>query len=177
MQKYHDEPKQYKGYLKSALVDVNRFVVVGSPVPGVSVCIFPADSRFRHVKTWLESETPPRIGMTGSSAGGSDAATLILSAALGLPIRPVRGYAGSAEIRQAIDAGEVDGTCLNKEAFEALFVPYEDYVVVVQGGTEVSAVLDGVPLALALTENPDEQALIEMLALMRSIDRFYALRQ
>ena len=51
-------------------VDVNRFVVVGSPTPGVSVCIFPADSRFRHVQTWLGSETPPKIGMTGSQRAG-----------------------------------------------------------------------------------------------------------
>ena len=112
--------------------------------------------------------------MTGA-AGGSAAATLILSAALGLPIRPVRGYAGSAEIRQALDAGEIDDTCLNQESFEALYVLHEDYVVVLQGGTEVSAGLEGVPLALALSEHPDEQALLEALALMRSIERFYAL--
>ena len=156
-------------------VDVNRFVVIGSPTPGVSVCIFPADSRFRHLKTWLGSATPPRIGMTGSPAGGSNAAALILSAALGLPVRSVRGYAGSAEIRHAIDAGEVDGTCLNNEIFEAIFVPHEDYTLVVQGGTEVSAGLEDVPLALALTDDPDEQALLEALALMARIERFYAL--
>ena len=155
-------------------VDVSRFAAVGSPVPGIAVCIFPADSRFRHLKTWLGSETPPKMGMTGT-AGGSDATTFILSDALGLPIRAVRGYAGSAEIRQAIDAGEVDGTCLNKESFEAGYIPHENYVLAIQGGTEVAAGLENVPLALALTEDPDEQALLEALALMRSIERFYAL--
>ena len=114
------------------------------------------------------------MGMTGT-AGGSDATTFILSDALGLPIRAVRGYAGSAEIRQAIDAGEVDGTCLNKESFEAGYIPHENYVLAIQGGTEVAAGLENVPLALALTEDPDEQALLEALALMRSIERFYAL--
>ena len=101
--------------------------------------------------------------------------TFTLSAALGLPIRPVRGYAGSAEVRQALDAGEVDGTCLNKDGFEALYVPPEDYAVAIQGGTEVSAGFESVPLALALAEHPDEQALLEALALMESIERFYAL--
>ena len=43
----------------SFAVDVSRLVAVGSPVPGVAVCIFPADSRFRHVKTWL-GPSPPR---------------------------------------------------------------------------------------------------------------------
>ena len=160
--------------IDSFAVDVSRFAAVGSPVPGIAVCIFPADSRFRHVETWLGSETPPKMGMTGT-AGGSDATTFILSDALGLPIRAVRGYAGSAEIRQAIDAGEVDGTCLNKEAFQAIYIPHENYALAIQGGTEVSDGLEGVPLALALTDDPDEQALLEALALMRGIERFYAL--
>ena len=130
----------------SFTVDVGRFVTIESPVPGVAVCIFPADNRFRHLKTWLGSETPPKMGMTGA-AGGSGAATLILSDVLGLPFRPVRGYAGTAEVRQAIAAGEVDGTCLNKESFEAIYVPHENYVAAIQGGTEVAAGLENVPMS------------------------------
>ena len=158
----------------SFAVDVSRFVAVGSPEPDVAVCVFPANSRFRHLQTWRESATPPKMGMTGA-ASGSDATVLILSAALGLPVRAVRGYAGTAEIRQAIDAREVDGTCLNQSSFETLFVPNQDYVVAIQGGTEVSAGLEDVPLALDFTDTPDDQALLGALALMRRIGRYYAL--
>ena len=158
----------------SFAVDMSQFVAVGSPEPDVYVCVFPVDSRFRDVKTWLESVTPPKMGMTGA-ASGSDVTILILSAALGLPVRIVRGYAGTAEIRQAIDAREVDGTCLNHPSFEALFVPHEDYIVVIRGGTKVSSGPEGVPLALGFAENPDERALLGALAQMRSIGRFYAL--
>lgn len=155
-------------------VDVSRFVAVGSPVSSVAICVFPADSPFHDLETWLRSTTPPRMGISGV-ASGSQATTLILSAALGLPIRPVRGYAGSAEIRRAIDVREVDGTCLNKEGFEAAYSPQENYAVAIQGGAEVAAGLEHVPLALALTDDPDEQALLEVLALMERIERFYAL--
>lgn len=158
----------------SFAVDMSRFVAVGSPEPDVYVCVFPVDSRFRDLKTWLESVTPPKMGMTGAGSG-SDVTILILSAALGLPIRIVRGYAGTAEIRQAIDAREVDGTCLNQASFETLFVPREDYIAVIKGGTKVSSGPEGVPLALDFAENPDERALLGALALMRSIGRFYAL--
>ena len=76
---------------------------------------------------------------------GAEATTPILSAALGLPMRPVRGYVGTAEIRQVIDSGEIDGTCLNKVALEAVFVPRENYAALIQGGTNVSDGLEGVP--------------------------------
>ena len=158
----------------SFAVDVGRFAAVGSPAPEFPVCVFSAASRFGRYRTWLESKTPPRMGMTGLAAGTA-ASTLIISEALGLPIRSVLGYASTAEIRQAVAAREIDGTCLLYSSFETLFVPSENYVIAIQGGAEVFPGLENVPLALALTDRPDEQALLEALAQMRGIGRFYAL--
>ena len=114
------------------------------------------------------------MGLTGTRGGG-DVQALILSAALRLPIRAVRGYAGSAEIRQAIDTGEVDGTCLSQQSFQAVYVPHENYALAIQGGTEVSEGFENVPLALTLTDDPDAQALLKALALVQEVGRFYAL--
>ena len=58
----------------------------------------------------MASSTPVRLGSTGAGGATHDVARL-LQATLGLPIHLVRGYRGTAEIRLAVESGEVDGFC------------------------------------------------------------------
>ena len=46
---------------------------------------------------------------------------MIAAAALGLPIQMVSGYANSADVRLAFDAGEVDAVCVSLDAYHTSF--------------------------------------------------------
>ena len=59
---------------------------------------------------WLNSPTPIKIGATPPGSTPYDNA-MVLKDALGLPMQIVSGYKGTAEIRLAIDFGEVPSLC------------------------------------------------------------------
>ena len=99
---------------------------------------------------------------------------MIVTRALGLPIRPVVGYDGMANIRHAIDGGEVVGACLGLAAFNGTFTPTSDYVVVLQAGVERAAGLEQVDLVVAATHGGNQEALARLLMLVSSVGRYYA---
>ena len=61
---------------------------------------------------------PVKIGSTGPGGATHDVPR-VLQSALSLPIHLVRGYRGTAEIRLAVQGGEVGGVCLQWESLRA----------------------------------------------------------
>ena len=152
---------------------VDRFAVVGSPSPDFTVCFFSATSGVANYEAWASATPAPRMGATGPGSG-TYLSTMIVTHALGLPIRPVVGYRGTAEIRQAMESGEVDGSCMSRSSFRTLYGPQAPYVVVVQVGFGQDTDLPHVPSALELAPNDKSRDLLRALAQMREIGRFYA---
>ena len=123
----------------------------------------------RSVARWAYPEA--RRHQHRIARGGS---TLLVSQALGLPVRTVAGYGGTTEIRSAMASGEVDGICLSRSSYQASFLPREDYVPVLQGG-EPSDMIAEVPLAenLAMTERA--RKLLAVASAVGGLTRFIAL--
>ena len=135
-------------------VRVDRFAVVGSPSSDFSVCFFSVASGITDYEAWSRATTAPRMGVTGPGSG-SYVSTMVVTHTLGLPIRPVVGYRGTAEIRQAMESGEVDGSCISGSSFETLYGPQDAYVVVVQAGFERAPDLAHVPAAWEFATNDE----------------------
>ena len=148
--------------------------VIGSPSDDLSICVLVRGRGVVDHESWSASPSPPRMGMTGPGSG-TYTTTLLVSRSLGLPIRPVVGYQGTAEIKQAMDSGEIDGTCTTDSTFDSVFGDPTGYVVVVQTGRVRAGRFPDVPPALDLAPDPVARELLETLALTRSIGRFYAL--
>ena len=107
-----------------ALFDVRTLPIIGSPADDSPVCVFARERGFS-LDTWRSGRTP-RLGMT--RRGSSTAAYgVLLTEALGLPIKPVTGYPGTADIKAAIVSGEIDGVCLSRNSFVASFQPLSQY--------------------------------------------------
>jgi len=87
-----------------------KFNWLGVPTPDSSVCALTKASGIETVDDWFASERPIKIGATAPGSSTDDPVKL-LREALGLPIKMVEGYRGTARIRLAADAGEVDGAC------------------------------------------------------------------
>ena len=153
---------------------VEQFAVVGSPSPDSTVCFFSATSRVTDYEAWASAAPAPRMGATGPGSG-SYVSTMIVTHALGLPIHPVVGYRGTAEIKQAMESGEVDGSCMSGSSFQTLYGPRHAHVVVLQVGSEQATGFAQVPAALEFAPNDRSRDLLLALARMREIGRFYAL--
>ncbi len=160
---------------ESALdVSLNRFAIVGAPNPDIGICFFSPISGIPDIEAWTSAVRPPRMGMTGPGSG-TYLATWLITDALELPIHPVAGYNGTAEIKHAMDGGEIDGTCATYASFTPVFGSQGIYNIVVQAGFEKSPSLPAVPLAMELAQSDGSRDMLDALALMRTIGRFYAL--
>ena len=157
--------------------DARRFAWLGAPLREVTVCTIARRRGISGVGPWQASSTPVRLGSTGVGGATHDAARL-LQATLGLPIHLVRGYRGTAEIRLAIESGEVDGFC---SLWDSLKTVWPDglesgaAVAVIQGGARPLPGLPGVPVAVELARTKEARQLIRAgLILPGTLARGYA---
>ena len=95
--------------------DASKFEWVGVPVRDTPLCVLTKASGITSIEKWMESNTPVKVGGTAPGAQTDDIPKLLM-AALGLPIRLVGEYKGTAPIRQAAEKGEVGGLCWVWEA-------------------------------------------------------------
>lgn len=90
--------------------DARKFEYVGAPIKNHDTCIMTRASGIDTMQKWMSAPAPIKMGATPPGSTPYDNA-VVLKDALGLPMQIVSGYKGTAEIRLAIDAGEVAGLC------------------------------------------------------------------
>ncbi|MBI2367711.1 MAG: hypothetical protein HYV01_22290 [Deltaproteobacteria bacterium] len=95
---------------KGVEFDARRFEYVGAPIKNHDLCLMTRASGISGAEKWMASPTPVKLGATPPGSTPYDNA-VVLREATGLPMQIVSGYKGTAEIRLAIDAGEVAGLC------------------------------------------------------------------
>ncbi len=158
---------------RGARFDVRRFGIVGSPSNDVPVCIASKSSRV-DLSAWRAGRIRPRLGATNYGSSTHVSAALI-AAALDLPYHPVIGYKGTSDIRVAMESGEVDGTCASIDTYIASFEPKKDFVLLLYAGAGDAPGLEGVPSATTLVTDARGRQLVEVLATLDVLTRFFAL--
>jgi tripartite-type tricarboxylate transporter receptor subunit TctC len=149
--------------------DVRDMPIVGSPSGDGIVCAFSRASGFT-LDSWRAGRVP-RFGMTNRGSTTAAYAQLI-SAALELPMRPVLGYSGTAEIRAALAGSEVDGVCMSRSSFIAVSQPVEEYVPVLHVGIENRDAPAGAVPAMSLATSDRARALLGAAASMSQLARY-----
>jgi tripartite-type tricarboxylate transporter receptor subunit TctC len=96
-------------------IDGRKVGWVGIPGPYDTACHFNQQSGIRTVDDWFAAKRPIKIGSIGPGTSLSDVPKL-LKAALNLPLEMVEGYKGGADVRLAVESGEVDGLCASWQA-------------------------------------------------------------
>jgi tripartite-type tricarboxylate transporter receptor subunit TctC len=149
--------------MKGIDFDVRELEYLGVPVQDSPVCALRKESGVANVDQWLAAKSPIKIG--GLSPGNSTSdVPRILRAALELPIQVVDGYKGTAEVRLAADAGEVNGGCWAWESVKVTWakaVQSGDAIPVVQVTAKKIPDLPNVPLALDLAKTEEARMLIK----------------
>jgi tripartite-type tricarboxylate transporter receptor subunit TctC len=142
--------------------DARKFEFIGAAVTEDVACALSKASGVTSVDKWMASATPVKMGSVAPGTSPENTVR-ILKATLGLPIQVVSGYKGTAEIRLAVDGGEVAGACWSWESMRATWrnaLDAGEVVPVLQVTARPFSDLPNVPLAINLAKTDEARRLI-----------------
>jgi tripartite-type tricarboxylate transporter receptor subunit TctC len=144
--------------------DARRFEYVGVPAKDYIVCAIPKGRVITSMEQWTASKVPLKIGGTGRG-GTIDNAVKTFKEALDLPVQLVSGYKGTANIRLAIDSGELDAGCWEWGGMKVAWqkqLEARDVIVLMQAAPKAYPELSKVPLARNLAKTDQSRKLVEI---------------
>jgi tripartite-type tricarboxylate transporter receptor subunit TctC len=97
---------------RNAKFDARKFAWIGAPTKSVPVCLIMETTGLKSFDDILKSGKTVKMGGTGPGSHSIDM-PLMLSRMTGAKFSVVSGYQGTAQIRLALQRGEVDGLCTN----------------------------------------------------------------
>jgi tripartite-type tricarboxylate transporter receptor subunit TctC len=144
--------------------DARKMGWVGAPGYNHDLCVLNQKTGITSAEQWLASKTPFKLG--GSAPGSStDDTAKVLKEAINLPMRLITGYKGTADIRVAVESGEIDGLCgfswasvrtTWRKAIESGQVN-----IILQTAAKAHPDLPKVPLSIGFAKTPEARQLIE----------------
>ncbi|HEY3166736.1 MAG TPA: hypothetical protein VGK57_05870, partial [Candidatus Binatia bacterium] len=139
--------------------DARKFEYLGVPTKFDSVCAFSKASGITSFERWKTAKAPVKVGGT---APGSNLVDIpkVLMAVFGLPTQIITGYKGFAEIRLAVDGGELGGACGGWDGIKLLWgkqIEAGDVTVVMQTRSQPLADLPKVPLVMDFANNDEDR--------------------
>ena len=144
--------------------DARKFEFIGAPAKNEVVFAFTKKSGITSTDAWKASKKPPKLG--GLMAGNHlENAILISKHVLGFPVQFIEGFKGTADIRMAVEVGELDGICLGWESLKATWgrlFQAGDMVVALQGVPKPFPDLAKVPLAIDFAKTDEARKFIEV---------------
>lgn len=158
--------------------DIRKFELLGSPIRETMVMLCSKKAGITSVEKMMSADPPIKVG--GTSFGDmSYNAPKVLASVVGLPIKLIEGYKGTAEIRLAVESGEVSCTFLGWESAKPSWqraLESGDAVAVLQLADKPHADLPKVPLVSNLAKAEEDRQLIKLSTYgLISITRLYAL--
>jgi len=98
--------------------DGRKFEHLGVPAQDTSTVALTKASGVTSIDNWLSSKTTLKFGGVGPGAATDDIAKIV-RATVGVPIQLVSGYKGTADIKLAMNSGEVQGVVNSWESFKS----------------------------------------------------------
>ncbi len=143
--------------------DAQKFIYLGTPGMDECVYVFSKRSGITSMEKWMAAKTPVKMGGLGPGVNTDNNIRLIKSV-LGLPTQLVSGYKGSADIRLAMEQGEIAGsspTWISFRTSEGKSLATGEFVVVLQSVPEPFPDLPKVPLVINYAKTEEARQLIE----------------
>ena len=146
-------------------LDMQKFVYVGALARDESAIAFSKASGITSMEKWFAAKSPVKMGTTGPGAFGTDNVIKVVKAALNLPIQIISGYKGTADMRLAVESGEIDGTTWGWDTMRGAWqksLESGTVGIVLQTVPKAFADLPKVPLAIDLAKTAEAKQLIEI---------------
>jgi tripartite-type tricarboxylate transporter receptor subunit TctC len=155
--------QQYLG-LSGVEFDAPKFESIGAPSRQSATCGLTKASGITSLEQWMTAKRPLKLGGFGPGSAPSDMAR-VLSVALGLPLQLVEGYKGGADVRLALDSGELEGMCgIAWEIFRSATwrKQLESMTVVLLAMPKAHPEIPKVPLAINFAKSDEARQLIRV---------------
>lgn len=143
--------------------DARKFHFIGAPAQDTQLLTVHRRTGIKSVEQWLASKTTVKFGASGLGSANEDIPKIVKEV-LGLPLQIVSGYKGSAEIRLAINSGEVDGISIPWESLKGTWqkeMEAGDVIVVLQAAGKSHRELANVPLAMDFAKTDVARKLLQ----------------
>lgn len=144
--------------------DARKFEYIGVPSKLDSACVFTKGSGITSFEKWKASKVAVKMGGTAPGSAMVDGPRLLMSL-FGLPTHLVKGYKGFADVRLAVEGGEVDGVCASWDGIHLVWgkkIESGDIVVVLQTPEQRLPDLPNVPSAIEFGKTEIERQLIQV---------------
>src|SRR5918996_1655958 len=150
---------------KAAKFDGRKFGWLGVPTADSGVCVLTKARAISRGDEWFKAKQPVKLGGTPPGSTTDDVPKLV-KAAIGLPIQMIEGYKGTARIRVAAEAGEIDGGCWAWESIKPTWtkaLESGEVRPVLQTMLESHPELEHVPLAIKYAKTDDARELLKIV--------------
>jgi tripartite-type tricarboxylate transporter receptor subunit TctC len=144
--------------------DARKMGWMGAPGYNHDLCLLSHKTGIATAEQWLASKTV--VKLAGSAPGSTtDDVAKILKEAIGLPARLISGYKGTADMRVAVESGEVDGLCgfswVSVRTTWRKAIETNQVGIMLQNAPKPHSDLPKVPLSLGYAKTNEARQLIE----------------
>jgi tripartite-type tricarboxylate transporter receptor subunit TctC len=144
--------------------DARKMEWIGAPGYNHDLCVLNQKTGIANAEQWLASKTLLKLG--GSAPGSTtDDTAKVLKEAIGLPMRLITGYKGTADIRVAVESGEIDGLCgfswVSVRSTWRKAIDSGQVIIMLQSATKVHPDLPKVPLSIGFAKTAETRQLVE----------------
>jgi tripartite-type tricarboxylate transporter receptor subunit TctC len=129
------------------------------------------------VRTWADMMARDQVVFGGSAAGNAgNVDTMVLRNLLGVKVKLVSGYAGSAAKRMAVESGEIDGDCGGWTSVPPHWLSDHKINVMIRLSPTLVAGMDkAVPFGGELVKNADERRVYDFLTAPERLGRLFVM--
>ena len=143
--------------------DARKLEWLGVPVQDTGACALTKASGIISIEQWQAARQPVKLGGVGPGDASYGMAR-VLKEVLGLPVQPIPGYKGTADIRLAAEGGEIAGGCWQWESIKVIWrngLETGDANLVLQLVAKPHPELPKVPLAVSLAKTDEARTLLQ----------------
>jgi len=144
--------------------DARKMSWLGAPGYNHDLCLLSQKTGITAADQWLASKTVFKLAGSAPGATTDDVAK-VLKEAIGLPMRLISGYKGTADMRVAVESGEMDGLCgfswVSVRTTWRKAVETNQVTIMLQNAPKAHADLPKVPLSISFAKTAEARQLIE----------------
>jgi tripartite-type tricarboxylate transporter receptor subunit TctC len=144
--------------------DARKFGHLGVPAQDTTTAGISKSSGVTGIDNWLSTKMTLKFGGVGPGAATDDIAK-IMRATVGVPLQLVTGYKGTADIKLAVNSGELQGVVNSWESFKsgwAKEIETGAVMIVLQMLPQRHPDLPNVPTILDYVKNEDDRKIVQV---------------
>src|SRR5918992_1258527 len=143
--------------------DARQMGWLGAPGYNHDLCLLSQKTGMATADQWLASKTVFKLAGSAPGATTDDVAK-VLKEAIGLPMRLISGYKGTADMRVAVESGEIDGLCgfswVSVRTTWRKAVESNQVMIMLQSAPKAHSELPSVPLSITFAKTAEARQLI-----------------